>query len=703
MKSIKNAKYIILIVLVLILVYLLIKMKEQFFTITEGKISNKFTILNHIANINNQANLLIIEQLKKDLKLVKEIESLFVEQDKTNRKGAVIKNIEKLSDTKLEWTTDNILTNKDTIIDEILKGIYNNYKLVNTSDPGNIVFTKNNIDVLDTKLTTYTNTLDLDDFTKNINEYLTEYDNLMVKKTTDWNGIIAVQGNTENIETYLIEIFGSTVGGTKKNRDNYRLPATFNTRKFYSITGSITAILDTPLLDSTLDSILIELYKKLYKEIFKFDITIETKLRNVLENYNGDIQLFLQLKRLLVREKEIISKGQELYEQYALDNSGSSGSEGLSIGPEDTPYFNFPNMESLHKVDLERHFFWSNYTIEQEFDTGNVFPDFTAGNEELANVKYLKQEGSLNGSFENKVIKFNFPNAKIILIGSILIEKENTVKTDNISVNLLIPKTLPLKPEAQDDFDSQKSGTIRFATADDYKTRLDMTTENIEKGYYKPLLTNKEDYIIYNKDKEKDTSATLTFAKADDKYLIVFEKNNMLKLENHKAIYIKIYNDNTDGIRGAVSTKNRSNHKVTLNYIEIGGDEPVKTIGKLMNLNRNVLQYKYQILTNYLQCKAHGFDPNQPKGKKCNLADDTLGPYDIDSRFVNLLNPNVVQKTNNNEGEGMDGVAAMAERERILDLLTEGDTSLEDRKKETSIVKYGSIDKYTVQEIRDIL
>tara|TARA_B110001469_G_scaffold127246_2_gene147376 strand:+ start:2591 stop:4744 length:2154 start_codon:yes stop_codon:yes gene_type:complete len=717
MKSIKNTKYIILIVLVLILVYLLIKMKEQFFTITdtEGEISNKFTSLSHIANINNQANLLIIEQLKKDLKLVKEIESLFVEQDKTNRKGAVIKNIEKLSETELVWPTDtdtdNILTNKDTIIDEILEVIYNKYKLVNTSDSGNIVFTKDNIDNLDTKLTTYTNTntLDINDFIENINEYLNAYEDVMEKKTTDLDGIIKDnKDNKENIEKYLINIFGSTGWGTKIQKNSYTL-STFNTREFNPITNSITAILDTTLLESNLDSNLIELYKELYKKIFKFEITDNTKLRNVLENYNGDIKLFSELKRLLVREKEIKSKGQELYEQYALGNSGSGGSKGLSIGPEDTPYFNFPDMKSLHKVDLERHFFWSNYTIEQEFEgegEGKSFPDFTAGNEELANVKYLKQNSSTTNdkiTFELD-LKTNNTDGVIILIGSIIIDNPTTTPTTTpITKSNLIKESIDIAANPAE------SGTIlKYKYNTNKYDKYDTTIQNnINNGDYKSLFKSESDFVIYKEEentpiKIKDDSIDSSLSKGG-KHLIVFKKNNMIKFIKED---INSTTANSPKVKFDINiTGIKNDYNVTLNYIEIGGDEPVKTIGKLMNLNRDVLQYKYQILTNYLQCKAHGFDPNQPNGRKCNLADDTLGPYDIDSRFVNLLNPNVVQETNNNEGEGMDGASAMALRDKILDELRVTGTGGKalTSSGDTRIPKGTSKDVYTVQEIRDIL
>ena len=50
MKSIKNTKYIILIVLVLILVYLLIKMKEQFSEEPHMIIIKNFTSLNTMIN-----------------------------------------------------------------------------------------------------------------------------------------------------------------------------------------------------------------------------------------------------------------------------------------------------------------------------------------------------------------------------------------------------------------------------------------------------------------------------------------------------------------------------------------------------------------------------------------------------------------------------------------------------------------------------
>jgi hypothetical protein len=695
MKSIENIKnkiqpkYIILIVLVLILVYLLIKMKEKFFASdTEDKISTIFNQLDHIANIKKQANVLIIKQLIKDLKLVKEIRGLF-DKDETKRKAVVIKNIEKLSDTKLVWD-GKTLTNKDEIINEILKDINDKYKLVDTDDT-NITYTEATIEDLNTKLTNYTNTLDLNDFTENINEYLTEYDNLMLAKTTDLNGIIAV-ATKENIEKYLIDIFGSTDWGTKKTK-SYTLTDSSFTSGFNPITGSITTLLDTPLYTGQE-----ALFKELYKKIFKFEITNTTKLRNVLENYNGDIKLFSELKRLLVKEKEIKSKGQELYEQYALGNSGSSGSgssSGLAIGPS-TPYFNFPDMDSLHKVDLDRHFFWSNYTIEQEFERDIPFPDFTAGNEDLENVEYKKQKHYLGGEY----IRFHFPlDVKIILIGSILIEKATGSGVYDIPINLLTPKNIPLVPtNVESYFSNMESGSIIFSTTLQYNDIVPLLNQTtIDKGYYKPLLTNKEDYIIYNKAKEKYTSDTLTFSNADDKYLIVFKKNNMLELDGHQSIFIKILNDAKDkGIN------NSSNHKVTLNYIAIGGDEPTATIGKLMNLNRNVLQYKYQILTNYLQCKAHGFDPNDPDGKKCNLADNTLGPYDIDSRFVNLLNPHVLQD-DPGSSKGMDGAAAMAERDRILDLLkTDKGIELKELGQQTSIEKDGGTN-YTVQEIRDIL
>ena len=502
----------------------------------------------------------------------------------------------------------------------------------------------------------------------------------MVKKTTDLNEIIkANKDNKDIIEKYLINIFGSTGWGTKIQQNSYTL-STFDTIEFNPITNSITTILDTSLLDPNLDSTLIELYKELYKKIFKFEITDNTKLRNVLENYNGDIKLFSELKRLLVREKEIKSKGQELYEQYALGNSGSGGSKGLSIGPEDTPYFNFPDMESLHKVDLERHFFWSNYTIEQEFEgEGKSFPDFTAGNEELANVKYLKQNSSTTNdkiTFELD-LKTNNTDGVIILIGSIIIDNPTTTPittptttpittpiTNPITKSNLIKESITTTTTTANNPDS---GTIlKYIYNTNKYDKYDTTIQNnINNGHYKSLFKSKSDFVIYKENttiKIEDDSINDSF-KEGGKHLIVFKKNNMIKFIKEDI--------NSNKVKFDINITNNTN-TVTLNYIEIGGDEPVKTIGKLMNLNRDVLQYKYQILTNYLQCKVHGFEPKQ-EGKKCNLADDTLGPYDIDSRFVNLLNPDVVQETNNNEGEGMDGAKAMEIRDAIItQLYTEG-------------------------------
>jgi hypothetical protein len=327
-------------------------------------------------------------------------------------------------------------------------------------------------------------------------------------------------------------------------------------------------------------------------------------------------------------------------EKFAGELAGELAGE-----PEPTDKSDIVIDSARYKVDpfskdltqIDRHSLWANYTLEHDIEKptedskGKGYYDMAYDDiSDMATYNYLKAIGNLSAN----IITFipvgsvyrhaDLTENSIISIGSIVLKFKEKIE--------LVYKKNDLPTIKYNSDDSPDPNDLVF---DSYKIEVDENDEN-----------------------------------DDTKQIIVFNKNKLIDV--NEIINSEVY-QNVDSVANfsiiidiskLIPTAGQYTlESAHMNYVLIKPNlttyNKYDILNELIKINYNILNYKTQILVNYLRCRRNGEDWGTDK--VCNLMDKGFTPMDLDSRLYGALKAPIENKLELDSGATSDSMEKYGE------------------------------------------